>query len=185
MAVPAHQVSGPPHLLWYLSVCGISKNLILWKEKREPKHISSNEQLRRPASATPTPRADVGMAHMSWTEQVSVQRDITTHTTSQKSLNICVSSVLLCWQRLLRYDAMILLAQKVARLLWAAPNAVFLRQIPASLGNNTTKISKTGFSTTEKSRVCIWRPWWHLLCLLWQTGMTDWLIVLSDCTDTV
>jgi len=65
MAAPTHQVSGPPRLLWYLLVCGISKKLILWKEKKELKHISSDKQLKTPTSTTPRLRADVETDHAS------------------------------------------------------------------------------------------------------------------------
>lgn len=77
MAVPAHQV--PPHSLWYLTVCGTSKRLIPWKEKGEPKHISSDEWLR---SEPLVPQTHTGWAGSS--------TEVLQHTfASQKSLNIC------------------------------------------------------------------------------------------------
>lgn len=44
-------------------------------------------------------------------------------------------------------------------LLWAAPSTIFLQQLPASLGTNAVKISRTGCSTPESRAV----PEWHLL----------------------
>lgn len=172
--MPAHCVPGPSHLLWHLSFCGISKNLIPWKEKAEPMDIPSNELLKRPAFATPTPRADTGMAHVSWTEQVSVHRAIKTQTTSQKSLtSVCHLFDFVdkgCSGMTQGFSQ----CRKWPGYSGQLPAVFSLGRAQLSLGNNTVQISRTGSSRSEKSRVCIWRPW-TAPAVFALTNPCDWL----------
>lgn len=107
MALPAHQV--PPHPLWYLTVCGTSKRLIPWKEKREPKHISSDEWLRRDPLVPQT--------HTGW---VSSSTEVLQHTCLSEKLEHLSPSLFCCQKaaQVWHNDSMI----EGLGLLWVTPS---------------------------------------------------------------
>lgn len=184
-SLPLHQWYGTActpgvwasYLSWYPSV-PYPKRLTAQKEKREPKHIRSDEEFKRPASSTPALLANVGTAHDSWTGRISAQRATTIQTTSQKNWQIHII-YFICWTRLLRSDTMVLLGQKTVRLLWGAPNAVLWRQIPASLGSSNIE-DKQGRLQHNWEKQCV-RP--TAPDVFATTNQCECLIDLFDCTD--
>lgn len=128
-----------------VSICTTPERLTPWTKRRLSKIFHSEEQWERPASATPSP-GQGRFLHRELLQYISPPR---------KNWNICISSI-----SLVEDNSSAMAPQYCQDRKWSGysrelPMLFYLGRSQLAWITAVVKISRTGFSTTGKSRVSI------------------------------